>query len=150
MLASRYRTFGGRPPSFIVSPHVKRLMVVLVVCGTFSQLIGCDCMWIQKSSVKVHPTDFSACASHALTDVPGVSIDEAHSTSENLVLNTPLRPEGKGPVAYIVLPDASADTVTSEVRFGAWGLREPRRERERITPLLNAITDTIGSHCGAG
>ncbi len=37
--------------------------------------------------------------------------------------------------------------VTVQVRFGQFGMREPERERERIAPLLKAITRSPERNC---
>lgn len=104
-------------------------------------------MWIQQSTLHLPSRNFPQCVDAAVADVPGVSVDQAHSTPQNIVLATMLQSGSRGPFAYIVRLKDSDDLAVVEVRFGEWGRREPEQERERIAPLLQAITESLERHC---
>lgn len=108
---------------------------------------GCDTMWLQTSTTHLRARDWPQCVEAAIAEVPGVSIDHAHSTDQNFVLSTPLQWASHGPFAYITRREDAGDMTVVQVRFGEWGMREPERERERIAPLLKAITTSLERHC---
>jgi len=123
----------------------------LILCLTAAQqLAACDTMWMEKSTVHLPSRDLSDCVDVALKQVPGVSIDTAHSTPRYLVLATPLQRGSRGPFAYLTRLEDDQNMDVLQVRFGEWGTRDPERDRDRIAPLLEAITNSLERYCARG
>jgi len=110
-------------------------------------LAGCGTMGLQTSTMRLSAGDLPQCVEAAVAEVPGVSIDHAHSTDQSFVLTTSLQSGSRGPFAYITRHEDVADMAVVQVRFGAWATREPEWERERISPLLKALTTSLERHC---
>jgi len=110
-------------------------------------LAGCGTIWLQTSTMRLSARDLPQCVEAAVAEVPGVSIDHAHSTEQNFILSTSLQSGSRGPFAYITRHEDVGDTAVVQVRFGEWGTREPEWERERISPLLKALTTSLERHC---
>jgi len=118
-----------------------------MILGLLATLLaGCQ-TWIQESTVQVPSSSFPQCVDAAIAKVPGVSIDRVHSTAQNIVLATTLQSGSRGPFAYITRLQEANNLTALAVRFGEWGMREPERERERIAPLLQAITQALERDC---
>lgn len=110
-------------------------------------LAACDTMWLQTSTTHLRTRDLPQCVEAAVAEVPGVSIDHAHSTDQDFVLATALQSGSRGPFGYITRREDLGEMAVVQVRFGEWGMREPEWERERIAPLLKAITTSLERHC---
>ncbi|HXW64176.1 MAG TPA: hypothetical protein VEK74_03765 [Burkholderiaceae bacterium] len=110
-------------------------------------LVGCGTMWLQTSTMRLSARDLPQCVEAAVAEVPGVSIDHAHSTDQNFILSTSLQSGSRGPFAYLTRLEDVGDMAVVQVRFAEWDTREPEWERKRISPLLNALTTSLERYC---
>ena len=111
-------------------------------------IVGCDgllsdAVWIQEKSIIVSSTsDFEKCISSAISDVPGVTIDNNQSQPGDIVLNVklvrPIVPLG----VYVRRTNRNV-----KVMFLGKGTVESDDERAIITPLLTSIINTIQKKC---